>query len=485
MNVSRRWLLAALLAGAATPALPDAPLTSPRPPRRGFIEPPPDADSLIARASLGGAVAFAVADAATGELLEARNAALRLPPASTAKAITALYALETLGADFRFTTRLLATGPVRDGIVQGDLVLSGAGDPTLSTDALGDMAAKLRAAGVRGVTGRYIADASALPAVPLIDPEQPAHVGYNPALSGLNLNFNRVHFEWRRAKTGWSVTMDARAERFVPQVAMARMEVVTRDLPIYTYAGDQGSDSWTVASSALGKAGSRWLPVRHPETYTAEVFQTLARAQGITLPDAQIVRVRPEGTSLVEWQSQPLREILRDMLKFSTNITAEAVGLAASGAPSLGQSAAAMNAWVNGRFGLSTAFQDHSGLGGGSLVSARDMVTALLAAEREGLGLREILKRTDLGDPAGARTRRPPIAVAAKTGTLNFVSGLAGIARPETGRDLVFAIYCADRTRRSALPMDARERPPGGSEWLGRARGLQRSLIERWAALPA
>ncbi|MGP3697682.1 D-alanyl-D-alanine carboxypeptidase/D-alanyl-D-alanine endopeptidase [Rhodobacter sp. NSM] len=485
MTFTRRWLLGALVAGAATPALADAPLTSPRPPRRGFAEPPPDAGSLVAKAALGGAVAYVVADAATGQILEAHNAALRLPPASTAKAITALYGLETLGPDFRFVTRILATGPVTNGIVQGDLVLSGSGDPTLSTDALGDMAARLAAAGVRGVTGRYIADAGALPSVPLIDPEQPSHVGYNPALSGLNLNFNRVHFEWKRAAKGWSVTMDARAERFVPQVAMARMEVVTRDLPIYTYAGDQGSDSWTVASSALGKAGSRWLPVRHPETYTAEVFQTLAKAQGITLPAAQVVRVRPEGKSLVEWQSDPLREILRDMLKFSTNMTAEAVGLTASRAPSLAQSAAAMSAWANRRFGLSTEFHDHSGLSGGSLVSAGDMVRALLAAEREGLGLRPILKRSEVAADRGKKRAGPPVAVAAKTGTLNFVSALVGIASPGDGRELVFAICCADRTRRAALPLEARERPQGGPEWLARARALQRALIARWATLPA
>ncbi|EGJ22056.1 D-alanyl-D-alanine carboxypeptidase/D-alanyl-D-alanine-endopeptidase [Cereibacter sphaeroides WS8N] len=485
MTFTRRWLLSALLASAATPVLAEAPLTSPRPPRRGFLEPPPEAGDLVARAALGGAVAYVVADARSGTVLEAANAALRLPPASTAKTVTALYGLETLGPDFRFTTRLLATGPITNGILQGDLILSGSGDPTLSTDALGEMAARLRARGITGITGRYMADASALPAVPLIDPEQPDHVGYNPALSGLNLNFNRVHFEWKQAAKGWSVTMDARAERFVPPVSMARMKVVTRDLPIYTYAGDQGSDSWTVASGALGAAGSRWLPVRHPEAYTAEVFQTLARAQGIDLPAAQVVRVRPEGAALVEWQSDPLREILRDMLKFSTNITAEAVGLAASGAPSLAQSAAAMSAWANRRFGLSTAFDDHSGLGGGSLVSAADMVTALLAAEREGLGLRPLLKRTEIGGGKGTKKGARRIAVAAKTGTLNFVSGLVGIATAEDGRDLVFAIYCADRDRRSALPMEARERPPGGSAWLGRARGLQRALIERWAALPA
>ena len=485
MTFTRRWLIAALLAGAATPALPEAPLRSPRPLRRGGLAAPPDAASLVEQAALGGATAFVVADARTGRVIESANAALRLPPASTAKAITALYALEKLGADHRFTTRLVATGPVVNGMVQGDLVLVGSGDPTLSTDALGDMAAQLRKAGVKGVTGRYLAYSGALPAIREIDPAQPAHVGYNPALSGLNLNFNRVHFEWKRGAKGYSVTMDARAERFVPPVTMARMQVVARDLPIYTYAGDQGSDSWTVASTALGAAGSRWLPVRHPDTYCAEVFQTLARAQGSTLPTAQMVRTLPDGQTLVSWQSQDLRQILRDMLKHSTNLTAEALGLAASGAPSLAQSARTMTLWANARFGISADLHDHSGLGGASRISPADMVTALLAADRAGMGLRPILKTARLADKgSGQRNPGQPIMVTAKTGTLNFVSGLAGHASPANGRDLVFAIYCANHSRRAALPPEDRERPAGGPEWLRRARTLQSRLIERWAALP-
>ncbi|MVX50605.1 D-alanyl-D-alanine carboxypeptidase, partial [Rhodobacter sphaeroides] len=66
MTFTRRWLLSALLASAATPVLAEAPLTSPRPPRRGFLEPPPEAGDLVARAALGGAAAYVVADARSG-----------------------------------------------------------------------------------------------------------------------------------------------------------------------------------------------------------------------------------------------------------------------------------------------------------------------------------------------------------------------------------------------------------------------------------
>ena len=170
-----------------------------------------------------------------------------------------------------------------NGEIDGDLILLGGGDPTLDSDALGELAAALKARGVRGVKGKFRVHSGALPFVKKIDPEQFDHVSYNPSVSGLNLNFNRVHFEWKRAATGYEVTMDARARKFRPQVASARMRIVERQTPVYTYKNGKGVDEWTVARRALGKGGARWLPVRNPSLYAGEVFQTLARSHGIVL----------------------------------------------------------------------------------------------------------------------------------------------------------------------------------------------------------
>ena len=93
--------------------------------------------------------------------------------------------------------------------------------------------------------------------------DQPAHVGYNAAVSGLNLNFNRAYFEWKRVDGTWRTTVDARGERFLPGVDMVRVDVAQRDVPLFTYAPGR-VEEWTVASAALGKGGSRWLPVRDP-----------------------------------------------------------------------------------------------------------------------------------------------------------------------------------------------------------------------------
>lgn len=486
--ISRRILLGALLSGASLRSLAwaEPPKTSPRPKLRGDTGSAAPvsgaADRLVDAAKLGGVVSYMVVDRATGTVLEERMPQMRLPPASVAKAVTALYALDRLGPKFRYRTRVLATGPLVGGIVQGDLVLVGSGDPTLQTDQLGDLAAALAARGVKGITGRYLTWDAALPRIERIDPDQPVQVGYNPAVGGLNLNFNRVHFGWKKASGGgWGLAMDARGERFVPQVRMARVKVVERDLPVFTYSAQATEEDWTVASTALGAEGSRWLPVRLPGLYVAEVFQTLVRAQGIKLPPVQMVAVEPKGQEMSALESAPLTEILRDMLKFSTNITAEAVGLRASGAGDLASSGAAMTQWVQTRFGVQSAFVDHSGLGSASRITAADMVKILVQAKAQGAGLQPLLRELGMRDDKGKAIKDHPVRIVAKSGTLNFVSGLVGHVVPPKGKDLVFAIFSADLPRRDALSTAQRESPPGGPEWTQRARRLQGQLIHRWA----
>lgn len=485
---SRRKFLEFGLSGifglAAVPLWAEAPDRSPRPqPRPGAAAAPVDpTDEWIKAAKLGGPSSFIVIDAATGSVLAARDADNPLPPASVAKAVTALYAINKLGPEFRFRTRVLATGPIEGGILQGDLILVGDGDPTLQTDALGDLAASVAKSGLKGITGRFLIWDGALPSLSRIAEDQPVHVGYNAALGGLNLNFNRVHFEWKRQSDGWRVSMDARGERFVPQVRMARMRISEREAPLFTYAVQGSAEDWTVASSALGKGGSRWLPVRHPTTYLAEVFQTLTKAQGISLPEPERLSSRPVGDEIAALDSEALTDILRDMLKYSTNITAECVGLRASGASDLASSAKSMTDWVQSRYGVVLSLVDHSGLGAVSRATANDLARLLVAARAKGDGLTPLLRDVGLQDDKGKTIKGHPVKVMAKSGTLNFVSGLAGHILPPNGRELVFAIFSADLARRDALTEAERESPPGGKEWTRRARHLQAQLISRWAA---
>lgn len=493
---TRRAFLGGLMVAGAMPALAEAPQRSVRPAarppgspaiRQGAIKVlAPAAEDLIAAAKLGGDVTYAVIDAETGLGLEARGADRLMSPASTLKAVTALYALECLGGDHRFATRLVATGPVSGGIVQGDLVLAGGGDPTLSTDGLGDMAAALKAAGVIGVTGAFLVWGGALPYLRAIDDGQPEYLGYNPAVSGLNLNYNRVNCEWRRVNGEYQIGLDARAERFVPTVSSARVTIADRERPLFSYSDNDQAEVWSVARKALGKGGSRWLPVRRPDAYAGDVFRTLAKAQGIRLPTPQISHREPQGAVLVRHSSDGLRMVLKDMLKHSTNLTAEAVGMAASARiGALGDheaSARAMTGWLKARVGVADAvLHDHSGLGATTRITAEDMVRTLRALGPKA-GLRGLMKPVAFRDEKG-RKAASPILVEAKTGTLNFVSALTGFMVAPDGRELIFAIFTGDLARRDALPIEARESPEGGTAWVRRSKRLQQQLIERWGAV--
>lgn len=491
-GISRRGFLSGLMAGVAFPAWANPPSTSLRPklrPQSLRQRVAPGAGELIRASGLSGQVSFAVADAGTGTILEGHQAEVALPPASVTKAVTAMYALDTLGADHRFTTKVVTSGTVQNGVVQGDLILAGGGDPTLGTDALAGLASQLKKAGIHEVKGRFLVWGGALASIRSIDPSQPDHVGYSPAISGLSLNYNRVHFEWKRASGGgWAVTMDARSERYRPQVSIAKMRVVKRALPVYTYEDRGGVDHWTVANGALGKGGARWLPVRQPELYAGEVFRTMARSHGIVLKKPKISRATPGGQILASHRSKPLREILQGMLKYSTNITAEMVGMAATKkrgvtAKTLKQSAAEMNRWAVGALGMThAALVDHSGLGDASRLRASEMARALAHSARKA-ELRPILKNIKLRDKKGNVKKSTRVQVQAKTGTLNFVSGLAGYLKAHDGTELAFAIFVADTAARQAIAARDKERPKGARSWNRKAKGLQQRLIERWDGL--
>lgn len=496
--MTRRTAIAGLLAGLGGAAVAEAPLSSPFPLAR-----PPEiplrpvrsvaTEAMVRSSGLTGDIAFAVANARTGELLEVRNPGQQLAPASVAKILTGAYAIDALGLQSRFSTTLRGGLPGADGTIDGDLRLIGGGDPVLTTDHLAAMADALAESGARRITGRLIADGSRLPFAEEIEPGQPDHLGYNPSVGGLNLNFNRVHFEWTRTGAGYTVTMQARDRANRPDAVVARMTIEDRGAPVYTYGrGDDGADAWTVARSALGDGGARWLPVRQPARYAGEVFRALAAARGVALPPAEVALDPAEGglataPLLASHDSAPVETILRNMLKYSTNLTAEVIGLDASrslsGRPSsLLGSAAAMNRWTRTSLGASSVLVDHSGLGDRSRISPADLVAALSAIGPES-PLRGLMKEVAVVNGDGAAVPSDRIGVRAKTGTLFFVSALAGFIKAEDGSDLAFAILAADSELRAQALRSGEERPRGTRGWSNRARSLQRALLYRWGVL--
>lgn len=436
--------------------------------QRPPVRPVPGSAQLVARSGLSATVGYAVMDAKSGAMIETGNAAVPIPPASTMKALTALYALDRLGGDFRFRTRIIRSGDL--------LVLAGGGDPVLSTDGLAGLADDLVSTG-QVPPKRFAVWGGALPRIVEIAPGQDDHLAYNPTLSGMILNFNRVHLGWQRTDDGYQMSLQARAAANSPRAySIAAQPGAQRDLFLYHVEGNR--EVWTISRAAMGRAGSRWLPVRQPELYAGDVFQTLCRARGLVLPAPEVLDGPPTGDEIVGLDSPPMTQLLQDMLLYSTNLTAEAIGLRASAAQDLTASAGAMQGWLTTMGPLqSFHLADHSGLSEQSRVTAEGLVS-LLAGAGVAARLEPLLKRDPLRDSLGAAASAGA-QVAAKTGTLNFVSNLAGYATTPSGRSLAFAILCADTQRHEAST--GQELPAGVSTWTRGAKVLQNDLIEGWA----
>lgn len=491
-------------AGGTVLAGVSAPLQAPLPPLRALggsaavaLRAPvaPAGADLLARFRLAGQAGWIVIDLDTGEVLEAESPDRAFVPASVAKLPTALYALEVLGPGWRFETRLVASGEVVGSTLRGDLYLQGGGDPELDTDALLPLVMQINQTGIREVTGQFYVDGGAAVIAAAIDADQPIDAPYNPALSGLCLNYNRVHLAWTpRSGRDPDLALEARAERLSPAAAGIRVALSSYSgAPVFSHAVEDGVEVWRIRTAALGRrAGSRWLPVRRPALYAGRVFAGLAATYGIVLTDPREGEAPFTGAVLARQASRPLAAILSDMLEHSTNLTAELVGIAASRAQGAAprdpsQSAAVLNAWAGGFAGFPPGdpgfrLANHSGLSLESLVSPRRMADILRAAAAHPAvaGFEELvlpgmiagmLKRHNVGDEGVVLPEG--LVVRAKTGTMNFVRGLAGYIATPGGRRLAFAYFANNVDGRGG---------GGDRAWLGRAKGLERALIRSWAA---
>jgi D-alanyl-D-alanine carboxypeptidase/D-alanyl-D-alanine-endopeptidase (penicillin-binding protein 4) len=441
------------------------------------------------RNGLTGSVGFVVMDAATGETLEALEPDTPLAPASVAKAPTALFALHVLGAHARFATEIVAAGALRDGRLAGDLALRGGGDPTLDSDGLAALAAQARAR-VGAVEGGFVVDPGPGPTAAAIDPQMREEAAYNPSVSTLNLNFNRVLLEWTRPQGELRTRLAAHAERWSPDAATVALALAPPDCacPNFDHLSDGAGETWRVRGAALSGEGSVWLPVRDPAPYAAAVFRAAAADRGLALP-APRFGPAPDGAVVARRESAPVADLVEDMLRYSTNLTAEALGLAAARAigaepADLAASGAAMAAWFAGYAGIPRddpgfRFANHSGLSADSRVSPRRMAQVFAAALKSpppGPGLPDLLRPHPIDEDRASAPKGT--AVHAKTGTLDFARGLGGYLTTASGRRLVFAYFANDLSRRRP----GEDRPDGAIPWRNRAVTLERALLRSWAA---
>lgn len=429
-------------------------------------------------------VGYALIDGGTGKLLAQQNADTAFIPASVAKLPTAIVALSTLGPEFRFVTRLAATGAKAGGVWTGDLYLVGGGDPLLSADQLRGMAETLVSQGVTRVNGRFFYDEGALPRLPRIDASQPEAVPYNPGISALSVNFNRLIAAWTRAKDG-SLRMEVTSPAAVNTLPTPWIGMLANPLPPAAPMQRDPSvpEGWLYAPAMLEAKGMVNLPVADAGRNAALLFRAVAAKAGLTIAEPRPGRVPAAAPLIATVESPPLAEIARLALRYSNNMTAELIGLAAStrmaGVPpaTLAQSAALHVDWLKHAAPQvdwrGFVLPNHSGLTPAGRATPRQLAELVRLSGADLQGLMKVMA-TD-GENAG---------IEGKTGTMYYAVSLAGLIRRPDAAPLYFAVMLVDwqaRAGQEGLPMVRPAGPPPGAvAWRDRARKTIKTLTQDW-----
>ena len=259
------------------------------------------------------------------------NAERPMNPASTMKLLTTYAALETLGPAYRWKTEAYLDGRLEDGVLQGNLVFKGYGDPKLTVEEFWMWLRELRQRGLREIRGDVVLDHSYFEAVDQ-DPAEFDHDptrAYNVGTNALLLNFNALHLH---------LIPDGRATTALLEPALAGYTVRNR---ITTSAGLRcnGEDDYKARLDGHDIVLEGSIPANCGETdayfsllpqdeYFFAVFGGLWQELGGTLQGKLRSGTAPAGQApFATYVSPPLSEVIRDINKFSNNIMARQVFL--------------------------------------------------------------------------------------------------------------------------------------------------------------
>ncbi|MGC8667179.1 MAG: D-alanyl-D-alanine carboxypeptidase/D-alanyl-D-alanine endopeptidase [Chthonomonadales bacterium] len=397
---------------------------------------------------------------ATGRVLYSLNPGALLMPASNQKLVTSAAALAILGPDFRFITRVVAAeAPGPDGMVRGNVYLKGGGDPLLNDQDLDDLAAAVRKAGVRCITGGVVGDASLFTDGPYGDgwAWDDFSYAYSPEVSALNLNENVVIVECRPGRRAG----DPVAVRLRPDVGFVQV----RNCAKTAAAGEPSSlRAWRVLGrneivvegrlplqgAADGGSVAR-VTVEDPAKFAAAVFARKLREAGVAVHGPSGTGAAPQtGVEIAEHGSPSLRDLLPRMNKPSDNLMAECF-LRMAGAVKNGDGSAAAGArsardWFvrQGMDCTGLVITDGSGLSRQTLLTAQSLAGVLRIAARQPWADAFRASLPIAGVDGTLRNRMKGTAAAgncrAKTGSLSGVSSLSGYVVSADGTPLVFVI---------------------------------------------
>ena len=404
-----------------------------------------------------------VSSADASDDLYSLNAAKLMMPGSTMKVVTLAAAAELLGWDHRFETRIVASAPLDEGVLRGDLVIIGGGDPSISErgempGTLKIIARRVREAGILRIEGGVIGhddlfddngfgDGWTLDNLPY---------GYAAAVSALEYNEGSVDLVINAGATaGDPVVIQVRPEGSGLQVDNRLVTAAESGTGALRLRRLPGSSRLVVEGQIPAKAAPfvRTASVDNPTRFFASAFRAALIAEGIQVNgdavDIDDFLTKPDFTAarlVVSHVSLPLRSIAESMMRVSQNQYAETL------LRSIGGREKAVNVLTSwGVAGDSYVIADGSGLSRYNYVSSEALVRILwrmrtdpqhasaFSASLPVAGRDGPLSRRLAGTPAEGRVR-------AKTGTIDNARAIAGYVHTVGGETLIFSILANNFT---------------------------------------
>ena len=388
-------------------------------------------------------------------------------PASLMKLLTTYAGLELLGPAWTWRTPVWLQGTVHDGVLDGNLVIKGSGDPKLVVERLWLMLRRVRQLGVREIRGDIVLDRSAFAVPPrsAADFDGEALRPYNVLADALLLNFKSIVF---------TITPD-------PARGVARLAT---DLPLAGVRIDASvplvggaCDDWRAALRAdfanparvrfggryAASCGERTWAVAYsePDRYNERALAGLWHDIGGRLTGRVRDGTAPATPPSFESSSPPLAEVVRDINKYSNNVMAQQLFLTLgltqrdSGTPDAAREV--LRQWATERLGAQAAagltIDNGSGLSRDARVSARGLAQLLVAAWA-GPVMPELMSSLPVSgvDATLQRPRATVVHAHLKTGSLRDVAGVAGVVLANSGRRYVVVAIVNDPNAPLARP---------------------------------
>ena len=414
----------------------------------------------------------------TGRTWFQHNARSLLKPASNNKLYTGALALDRLGPDFRIRTSLYALAkPDENGVLAGDVIVYGRGDPTFAarfnggnyTNLPGPLAEALAAAGVREIQGDLIGDESFFrgPRVGMAWTWDDLQYYYGAEVSALSVQDNVVDVFAQPGPTNGAPCRLSTLPAANPLIFLNRTETVAAGGPRELTFQRPFIDQRVLVTGTLPLGGARFpeaVAVADPAAWFVSLLQESLARRGVRVRGGRrtmnwLDRLeRPlDFSRLVELghtESPPLAEIVTKMMKPSQNLYAQLlllqVGARTQETNRPGQTTEDAGLLEMNRFlrdaGLAPGealLEEGAGLSRGALLTPHATVTLLAHMSRHRhaeifrdalpvAGVDGTLRTRLLGTPAEGNAR-------AKTGSLRYVNTLSGYVATKAGERLVFS----------------------------------------------